>query len=252
VPSTGTVSVKHDIYIRSSAQLEGEESSLDTPSKGIEQPINPPLPPPAVLPLKEQAATPTQALDSTKTLPPVVLCRSTWNQKLSHSMCDLLSGEDPPILALLAHALQLPGTFAEDPEEAGGVWSAEDSKPMLLEDFKGLEHVFVAETVDTKALEPQSLAKAKQRPEWLLWKKAIEEELATLKAAGTWKFEEAPPGANIIGSKWVFKVKKDTASNVVRYKARLVAQGFSQIGGVDYNNTYAPVAKLATCPLALR
>ena len=58
--------------------------------------------------------------------------------------------------------------------------------------------------------------------------------------------EEAPPGANIIGSKWVLKAKKDTASNIVHYKARLIAQGFSQISGVDYNNTYAPVAKLAS------
>jgi Reverse transcriptase (RNA-dependent DNA polymerase) len=58
--------------------------------------------------------------------------------------------------------------------------------------------------------------------------------------------EEAPPGANIIGSKWVFKAKKDAAGNIARYKARLVAQGFSQIGGVDYDDTYAPVAKLAS------
>jgi hypothetical protein len=57
--------------------------------------------------------------------------------------------------------------------------------------------------------------------------------------------EEAPAGANIIGSKWVFKAKKDAAGNIAHYKARLVAQGFSQVGGVNYNDTYAPVAKLA-------
>ena len=67
-----------------------------------------------------------------------------------------------------------------------------------------------------------------------------------LKAAGTWRLEEAPPRANIIGSKWVLKAKKDAAGNIVCYKACLVAQGFSQIGGVDYDDTYAPVAKLAS------
>ena len=67
-----------------------------------------------------------------------------------------------------------------------------------------------------------------------------------LKAAGTWKLEEAPLGANIIGSKWVFKVKKDAMGNVICYKARLVTQGFSQIGGVDYDDTYTPVARLAS------
>ncbi|THH08422.1 hypothetical protein EW146_g8993 [Bondarzewia mesenterica] len=52
--------------------------------------------------------------------------------------------------------------------------------------------------------------------------------------------------AEVKRSKWVFKAKKDTSSNVVRYKARLVTQEFSQIPGVDYFDTYMPVAKLAS------
>lgn len=126
------------------------------------------------------------------------------------------------------------------------MWTVEDGAPALLEDFDGMEFVFAAETADAEALEPRTLAEAKRRPDWPHWEKAIEEELATLKAAGTWRLEEAPPGANVIGSKWVLKAKKDAAGNIVRYKARLVAQGFSQIGGVDYDDTYAPVAKLAS------
>jgi hypothetical protein len=118
--------------------------------------------------------------------------------------------------------------------------------PALLEDFEGLEQALTAEIADMEALEPRTLAEAKRRPDWPLWEKAIEEELSTLKAAGTWRMEEAPPGANIIGSKWVFKAKKDMAGNIARYKAWLVTQGFSQISGVDYNDTYAPVARLAS------
>ena len=72
----------------------------------------------------------------------------------------------------------------------------------------------------------------------------IREELDTLHTAGTWTLEHAPPGANVIGSKWVFKAKKDASGKVVRYKARLVAQGFSQVEGIDYFDTYAPVARL--------
>jgi hypothetical protein len=109
----------------------------------------------------------------------------------------------------------------------------EEGTPALLEDFDGMEFVFATETADAEALEPRTLAEAKRRSDWPSWERAIEEELATLKAAGTWRLEEAPPGANVIGSKWVLKAKKDAAGNVVRYKARLVAQGFSQIGGVD-------------------
>jgi hypothetical protein len=77
----------------------------------------------------------------------------------------------------------------------------------------------LAETSNAEAVEPQTLAEAKRQPDWPLWEKAIEEELATLKKAGTWKLEKAPPEANIIGSKWVFKAKKDATGNITRYKA---------------------------------
>ena len=165
--------------------------------------------------------------------------------KPSRIIHDLQSGEGVTSLSPDPH---IPGTFIEDPEESGGAWAVEDGSPPLLEDFDGMEFVFVTEMADAEALEPRTLAEARRRPEWPHWEKAILEELETLKAAGTWRLEDAPPGANIISSKWVLKAKKDAAGNVVRYKAHLVAQGFSQIGGVDYNNMYAPVAKLAsTC-----
>ena len=67
-----------------------------------------------------------------------------------------------------------------------------------------------------------------------------------MKAAGTWELVDVPAGANIVGSKWVFCAKKDAAGNVVCYKARLVAQGFSKVPGVDYFDTFAPVACLAS------
>lgn len=57
---------------------------------------------------------------------------------------------------------------------------------------------------------------------------------------------DPPAGANIVGSKWVYHAKKDAAGNIIHYKARLVAQGFSQVPGVDYFDTFAPVAKLAS------
>ena len=57
---------------------------------------------------------------------------------------------------------------------------------------------------------------------------------------------EPPAGANIVGSKWVFQAKKDADGNVIRKKAHLIAQGFSQVPGVDYFNTFAPVARLAS------
>jgi hypothetical protein len=107
-------------------------------------------------------------------------------------------------------------------------------------------YAFAAVIGDSEALEPQSLAEAKRGGDWPLWEKAIHEELATLEAAGTWELTERPEGANVIGSKWVFKAKRDAAGKIVRYKARLVAQGFSQIPGINYFNMFVLVARLAS------
>jgi hypothetical protein len=166
-----------------------------------------------------------------------------------------MSGEGiavPSVPELRADALdpEMPGLLpceeAPDDDDVGGAWSVLDGETVLLEDFKGFEEALLAETSDAEALEPRTLAEAKRRPDWPLWEKAIQEELETLKKAGTWRLETPPSEANIIGSKWVFKAKKDAAGNIACYKVRLVAQGFSQIGGVDYDDTYAPVAKMAS------
>jgi len=69
--------------------------------------------------------------------------------------------------------------------------------------------------------------------------------LKALQEYDTWEVD-LPPDGNLVGSRWVFALKKDVASNIVCYKARLVAQGFLQIPGVDYFDTYAPVAKMAS------
>src|SRR6266404_5693883 len=131
----------------------------------------------------------------------------------------------------------------DEVDTVGGAWVAVIDE---LEDTDGMEYAFAAVTANAEALEPCSLAEAKRRPDWPLWEKAIHEELSTLKTTGTWHLEEAPAGANIIGSKWVFKAKKEATGNIARYKAHLVAQGFSQIGGIDYDDTFTPVAKLSS------
>jgi hypothetical protein len=74
----------------------------------------------------------------------------------------------------------------------------------------------------------------------------MDEERKALETHGTWELVEPPIGANIVGCRWVYALKRDAAGNIVRYKARLVAQRFSQIPGVDYFDTYAPVAKMAS------
>ena len=101
-------------------------------------------------------------------------------------------------------------------------------------------------TANAEALKPTLIAEAQHQPEWLQWEHSIHEELATLHKAGTWELVDPPAGVNIVGLKWVFWAKKDATGNVIRYKAHLVTQGFSQAPGIDYFDMYAPVTKLAS------
>ena len=74
----------------------------------------------------------------------------------------------------------------------------------------------------------------------------MDEELSALEAHSTWKLADLPAGANLVGCRWTFIGKKDAASNIVRYKVCLIAQGFSQVPGVDFFDTYTPVTKMAS------
>ena len=74
----------------------------------------------------------------------------------------------------------------------------------------------------------------------------MDRELATLEKAGTWSTVPRLPNKNVVGSKWVFRIKRKADGSVEKYKARLVACGFTQVYSVNYFDTFSPVAKLAS------
>jgi hypothetical protein len=76
------------------------------------------------------------------------------------------------------------------------------------------------------------------------WRKAMIEEMDALDKNGTWVLTSLPQNKRAIGCKWVFTIKHTPDGKVERYKARLVAKGYSQTYGVDYDETFAPVAKM--------
>jgi hypothetical protein len=80
---------------------------------------------------------------------------------------------------------------------------------------------------------------------------AMHEELNNFTRNQVWTLEEHPKGARVIGTKWVFRNKQDDQGVVVRNKARLVAKGFSQVEGLDFGETFAPVARLEAIRILL-
>jgi hypothetical protein len=94
---------------------------------------------------------------------------------------------------------------------------------------------------------PCSFHEAMQRPseERDHWFKAADDEIKSLVENGTFELVQLPPGKRAIGSRWVFKVKQNADGSIEQYKARFVAQGFSQHPGFDYTETFAPTPKWA-------
>ncbi|GLI71167.1 hypothetical protein VaNZ11_016269 [Volvox africanus] len=79
-----------------------------------------------------------------------------------------------------------------------------------------------------------------------MWKQAMDEKIASLRANQVWTLEELPKGVRALPVKWVFTIKRDVNGEIVRYKARLVAKGFAQVEGRDFDEVFAPVSKHTT------
>jgi len=95
---------------------------------------------------------------------------------------------------------------------------------------------------------PESYQQAVLDPEW---RKSMIGEIRALRNRGCWRVVHTPTGTRLIKSKYVYKIKKDWTGKITKRKSRLVVQGFLQQEGVDYNETYAPVAKATTFRLLL-
>ena len=105
--------------------------------------------------------------------------------------------------------------------------------------------VFVA---DISGIEPIDVADALSQREW---KQAMLDEYNALTRNKTWSLVELPQDRNVVGCKWVFKVKENPDGTIARHKARLVAKGYLQTAGFDYSETFSPVVKPTTIRVVL-
>lgn len=100
-------------------------------------------------------------------------------------------------------------------------------------------------------IEPRTYDEALESPQCREWIEAMKEELGSLEDRNTWEIVRKSNNEKCIGCRWVYKVKSDSNGNIVRYKARLVAQGYKQIKDIDYTESYAPVARIEVIRLML-
>lgn len=134
-------------------------------------------------------------------------------------------------------------------EQANERYCSEDVQTVLRRSSRARKsNPRYANIAIVEAKEPETFEEAIQIPEW---KKAMAEEIAALQQNQTWELVPKPKDANPISCKWVYKIKHNTNGSIERFKARLVARGFSQQYGLDYDETFSPVAKLTTVRVLL-
>ncbi|KAM1351501.1 hypothetical protein ACFXTH_005260 [Malus domestica] len=124
-----------------------------------------------------------------------------------------------------------------------------NTHPMQTRSKSGIfkKKVFSA-VVHEDVKEPQSFSIAARSSQW---RQAMTEEMDALIKQHTWTLVPLPSHKNLVGCKWIYKVKRNPDGSVARYKARLVAKGFSQEAGLDYYETFSPVVKPTTVRLML-
>ena len=101
---------------------------------------------------------------------------------------------------------------------------------------------------DPKPTEPLTVSAAFNDPKWL---QAMREEYQALVNNQNWTLVQPTYPVKVVGNKWMFRIKHNADGNISRYKARLVANGFHQTQGIDYNETFSPVVKAFTVKLVL-
>ncbi len=209
-------------------ELPEVEDMLATPSmKTVSTPARPVSPPPA---RRSTQITQKQAQSSTTSSPTTYASNTASSLQRQNTRS---SGGAGPGLSKWFHP------DWKDPEASH---LTDD------EDFAFLSETdpLIIATAQDASDDPTTVREARSHSDWPLWKAAMDKKISTLEQASTWSTIPRPTNKNIISSKWVFRIKRKADGTIDKYKAQLVAHGFTQIYGIDYFDTYSPVTKMAS------
>lgn len=246
------------------AQAEQEQQQLPSLSTRVEPPTIPAPEPPAKASIPPATSPPTaptkgrgqKAKEVPKATTPATLRQGETPQTQPHSNGRPEAGKEVvgekgqvpprarPELATEAPENKLAGAPQNETSRRSARIGASTYRKKTKEGA-------YAVTLEEAAI-PQTYQEAINDPQrgWD-WQQAIEAELQSLLAFNTWQLKDLPDGQNLVGSKWVFDIKRNPDGSIRRYKARLVAQGFSQRAGIDFQETFSPTVKYDSIRLLL-
>lgn len=233
---------------------------------------------------KDTVSTPVQTSHSVDCRPVITLPSSSQTHDHNLAIPSGIQSERRTMISLPDPAPNQSDNLLYGRDDTGGSFQSSTPPPRAFE-----EQTAVAETVDTRpritlptlreeinkstfstpgrltnirqskggmsglfgliASEPSTYAHAVNGIDGKFWKIAIQEELDSLRDNNTWRVDDLPPGKKALTARWVFKTKMFANGEIDKHKARLVARGFEQRPGVDFLDTYAPVARYDTIRL---
>lgn len=200
-------------------------------------------PPPAPAPVPPAQVPPTQGPPSPKSVPLPPSPLTPLSSEEEEEVEEELAPPDAPTRK--STRVKKPSAYWRRIEAGEGTAGSTEVDTVQCVFDTEHDNLIAGAILDAQA-DPKSYVEARSRPDWPLWKAAMDRELTTLENAGTWNTMPRPTDKNIVGSKWVYRIKRKADGSVDKYKARLVARGFTQKYGEDYFTTFSPVAKLAS------
>ena len=129
--------------------------------------------------------------------------------------------------------------LAQDAEKVVGPPTAQRRQRQSPDRYTG----YMALMSKCVVTEPSSFEEAVEDPAWV---DAMVEEYDSIVRNSAWEIVPRPEGKSVVGSRWIYKVKQAANGSLEKYKERFVSRGFSQIEGIEYEETFAPVARYSS------